>query len=862
MDLRSKRTLSTMRTTQDSISALLTENRDNTESLCILLASVNSNNGRATIVVCDEQHSAIESYNILVPSHALLMLSLTPLSAPLPARDFSLPQPLEHLRQHYVVLTTVRGMQNEVMGVVFTFVRHSHLNLQQHAYIDILRQKVELNYRYELARHPYSDKLSEQLTLLEEVSAISKVGAWQIDRFTGAFSSTEIIKSVLGLMHSKSISLQDVFEAISDHDKSDLNQRLLKAIRHNRRFEKHFDISDKQGRKRSIKLSVFLQVERQANLGLKLTRIYGAAQDETEIQRLSDAQHNYTDYLTNLLDSIDSVVLSVDENGTILFANEHVTSVLGFKPEELIGQDIKLIATKIQNGDTPSYLFDLGSGVKECSKHGVINECLRHKNGKRIVCDVNLKSCLLDTQNLVVATIRKVSHLHFEVDRFRQLALFDSLTGLPNLHYLEQYLVERKSEYSAKKSLSVFIRVSIVNIKEYEVAFGEATVDYILRILASRFVRVFDVTKQINASLFKYERGDFVLHLCRCLKNDNEAKSAAEKCVNFIRDNVLVPITLHNSALAIETQTVSCAVPSKYFSSKKVKEFLSRKTDKEHSTYLDEDQEHAYLHISASDIDRYNYLHHSLNRAVDNSELFIELQPQYSSTGSLVSSEVLLRWNHPHLGIVMPSEFIPIAEQNEFIADIGLWVCNEACKLLYECQSKNINTKLSINISAKHLARPDFIGKFVAIINRWRVEHKCLTLELTEGALIRGVSIIQRRVRDLAQQGFCLSIDDFGVGDSNLNYLQDLPINELKVDKVFIEAIEGSQEKKVVVTNICNMAKALALDAVAEGIETTGQLNEAKACGCSVFQGYYLDKPMSVDAWRSKVSDLHTVESV
>ena len=183
-------------------------------------------------------------------------------------------------------------------------------------------------------------------------------------------------------------------------------------------------------------------------------------------------------------------------------------------------------------------------------------------------------------------------------------------------------------------------------------------------------------------------------------------------------------------------------------------------------------------------------------------------------------------------------------------------MCNEACKLLSECQTKNVNTKLSINISAKHLARADFVSKFVAIVNRWGVEHKCLTLELTEAALIKGVSIIQRRVRDLAQQGFCLSIDDFGIGDSNLNYLQDLPINELKVDKVFIEAIEGCKEKNVMVTNICNMAKALELDTVAEGVETTGQLNEAKACGCSAFQGYYLDKPMSVDEWRGKICEL------
>ena len=207
-------------------------------------------------------------------------------------------------------------------------------------------------------------------------------------------------------MYSKSINLQDVLDVISNHDLDDLKLKVLRAIRGKRQFEKYFDITDKQGRRKNIKLIVFLQVERQVNSALKLTRLYGVVQDETETQRLSDSQHSYTDYLTNLLNSIDSAVLSVDKNGTILTANENVTSLLGFEPEELIGQDIKLIATKIQNVGATSYLFDLNSGVKQCTKVGMISECLRHKNGKRIACDVNLKSCSVGPQDLVVVSTR------------------------------------------------------------------------------------------------------------------------------------------------------------------------------------------------------------------------------------------------------------------------------------------------------------------------------------------------------------------------------------------------------------------------------------------------------------------------
>ncbi|MDY6976352.1 MAG: EAL domain-containing protein [Pseudomonadota bacterium] len=853
MDLRSERMLSTIRVTQNSISALLTESRHNIESPCILLVSLNPNTGHATIIASDSEHLQTESHLVVFPPHMLLMLPLTPMSAPLPVSDFTLPQPLVSFREHYVVVAAVRDMQNDVLGVVLTFVKQSNLSAHQHTYIDILRQKVELNYQYELVRHPYSDKLTEQLSLLEEVSAISKVGAWQIDRFTGAFSSTQTMKSLLGLQHSKSVNLQDVLEVIPFEDRDDLKQKILKAIKKQRHFTKYLTITDKQGRTKNIKLTVFLQVGRHANLGLKLTRLYGVVQDETETQRLSDSQHNYTDYLTSILNGVDSAVLSIDKNGTILSANEYVASVLGFEPEELIGQDVKLLATKVQNSVEPSYLLNLAEGVAHCSKFATVNECLRHKNGKRIACDVSLKTCKVHNQELVIASIRTVSKLNFEVVRFKQLALTDPLTGLSNIHHFKQYLLDKAALATSDKALSVFIRISLVNVAEYEDAFGEPTVDYILRILASRFVRVFETNEEFNAKVFKCDRGSFILHLGTHYEDDSTAKNAALKCIHCLRDNVLVPITLHNRALATETKTVSCAVPPKHLSYKKIKELIFRKVVNEDIVYLDEKREHVYSHINGIDIDRYNYLKHSLNRAIANHELFIELQPQYCRSGNLISSEVLIRWNHPHLGVVTPAEFIPIAEQNDFIADVGLWVCNEACKLLSECNANGIDTKLSINISAKHLARADFVRDFVEIVNKWRVAHKCIKLELTEGALIKGVTIIQRRVRDLAQQGFSLSIDDFGIGDSNLNFLQELPIHELKVDRVFIEAIEGSKEKHVFVTNICNMAKALNLDTVAEGIETTGQLIEAKACGCSVFQGYYLDKPMSISDWREKV---------
>lgn len=852
MDLRSERMLSTVRTTQHNVTALLNENKAKAHALCMLLASINPNTGRATIVASDANHSFKDAESIIFPSHVLLMLPLTPLSAPIPSEEFELPDSLQQYSSSHIVVAMIRDIQGEVMGVFLTFVQHNVLNARQHALIDITRQKVEVSYQYELVRHPYSDKLSEQLSLLEKVCSISKVGAWEIDRFSSVFSSTEVMKKLLGMPQIKSVSLREVLSMLTLSDRVALRRKIMKALKGDREFTMHFNFRDKQGQTKSIKLSAFLQVEKGKKRGVKVTRFYGTAQDETDVQRLSESQHNYTNYLATLLNNVDSVVLCIDENGTILSSNDYLSVVLGFEPDELIGQDVRLISTKVQNSDAPSYFSDLAKGLNIYAEKRVVTECLRHKNGKRISCDVNLSPCTINGQQLVVATIRDVSSHHFELEHFKQLALTDAVTGLPNQHQFERYLAEKARVGSELKPLSVFIRVNICNFNEYEEAFGEPTIDYLSRILASRFMRVFEDKSVHKARVFKCGRGAFFVHVDQYFEEESDAIHLAKNYANLLHEHILLPITLHNSLLTIETQTISCTLPNTHFSFKKIRETLARTPQR---TFQDKPPNaNEYSHIKASDIERYSYVKRSLGRAISNDELFIELQPQYDGLNNVISSEVLLRWKHPHLGIVNPTEFIPIAEENEHIADFGLWVCNEACKLLKECQSQQIDTKLSINISAKHLARADFVSKFVAIVNKWQVAHKSLTLELTEGALIRGVSIIQYRVRELAEQGFSLSIDDFGIGESNLNYLQDLPIKELKVDRVFIEAMEGSAQKTLLITSICNMAKALHLDTVAEGIETTHQLEQAKACGCSAFQGFYLDKPMSVESWREKIA--------
>ena len=178
---------------------------------------------------------------------------------------------------------------------------------------------------------------------------------------------------------------------------------------------------------------------------------------------------------------------------------------------------------------------------------------------------------------------------------------------------------------------------------------------------------------------------------------------------------------------------------------------------------------------------------------------------------------------------------------------------NETCKLLCDCQEVGIQTRLAINVSAKHIARADFSESLLSIVDRWKVPPGSITLELTEGTLIHSFRLVRKRIRELALKGFVFSIDDFGRGNSNLSYLKELPIKELKVDRHFIDEVNLDGSKSLLINSICDMAKIFDLRAVAEGIENTHQLRYAKDCGCTGFQGYFLDKPMRVHVWREKL---------
>jgi diguanylate cyclase (GGDEF)-like protein len=238
-----------------------------------------------------------------------------------------------------------------------------------------------------------------------------------------------------------------------------------------------------------------------------------------------------------------------------------------------------------------------------------------------------------------------------------------------------------------------------------------------------------------------------------------------------------------------------------------------------------------------------------LKRAFERNELLVRYQPRYElETGKVVGAEALVRWQLPDRGIILPADFIPLAEENDLIIQIGEWVLDRVCEdFRYWQRSVASPGRVSVNLSLRQLRQRDFIHRIAGILRSYEVSPTSLELEITETTLMENPARTIRILDELYAQGLHLAIDDFGTGYSSLSALQKFPINTLKIDQSFVRDVATSLDDATIVGTIIQMGNSLNMDVVAEGVETEEQLNYLQHLGCAFVQGLLFGEPMSAD---------------
>jgi EAL domain-containing protein (putative c-di-GMP-specific phosphodiesterase class I) len=233
-------------------------------------------------------------------------------------------------------------------------------------------------------------------------------------------------------------------------------------------------------------------------------------------------------------------------------------------------------------------------------------------------------------------------------------------------------------------------------------------------------------------------------------------------------------------------------------------------------------------------------------RAVEHDELRLFFQPKIElSTDRVAGAEVLLRWQHPTRGLLTPVDFIPFAEQTGFIRWLTRWTLDHSMAQAAQWQRAGMALNLAVNISAEDIGDSRFDSRVASLLSRHQLPPSLLTLELTESGAIEDPARALQMLHAIAALGVSLSIDDFGTGYSSLSHLARMPVDEMKIDRSFIQSLESDPEFATVVRSAIDMGHGLGLKVVAEGIETAAAANRLREFGCDIAQGFFYARPMS-----------------
>lgn len=241
-----------------------------------------------------------------------------------------------------------------------------------------------------------------------------------------------------------------------------------------------------------------------------------------------------------------------------------------------------------------------------------------------------------------------------------------------------------------------------------------------------------------------------------------------------------------------------------------------------------------------------------LDRALNNGEIRMYLQPQVTMNGSVIGAEALARWVHPDKGLMPPSEFIPILEKNSLIYKLDLKIWELACQKLQLWKKQGVDLHISVNISPKDFYLLDIYKVFTELVEQYQIDPSHLNLEITETAVMSDPSELQRLIQRLQDYGFRIEMDDFGSGYSSLNMLKNLCVNVIKIDMGFLKQSEHEERSRVILKNIIALSRELKMDVITEGVETEAQLQFLDDIGCSLFQGFYFSKPVDINSFEKR----------
>lgn len=564
--------------------------------------------------------------------------------------------------------------------------------------------------------------------------------------------------------------------------------------------------------------------------------LIGVLTDITDFKQVKRALEASEGRFQVLTESAMDIVTVLDAKGVITYQSPSVRHLLGVDPQQMVGRSQYDFVHKDD-------VISMRARFAQLVLNGFIDKPfefrVQARDGSWRVMESIGKSCLdVPAVRGIVVNTRDVTERRAIEQRVAHLAYHDALTGLPNRSLMQDRISSAisRSERSAKKFAVMFIDID--NFKNINDSLGHDAGDDLLRRVANR------LTESVRAhDTIARQGGDEFIVLLDELEGHQGASRVAQKILQSLRATFKV-----NGADQHVSGSIGIAV---YPDDGNDASTLLKNADTAmfHSKSLGKNTFQFFTPQMTIAVKRRAALESSLRVAVKNGNFSLVYQPQIDlNTGAIVAYEALVRWVTEQGGIMMPGEFIPLAEETGLINELGRWVLEESCRQNKAWHDMGLPKRsIAVNLSARQLGDKNFIEMLNGILDRTGLAPKFLELEITESQVMRQGEGSIGLLNEIAAMGIHLAVDDFGTGYSSLSYLKRLPITKLKIDQSFVRDITVDPNDAAIVVAIINMAKSLDLDVIAEGIETAGQLSLLRAKGCTVGQGYYFSVPLSAN---------------
>ncbi len=540
-----------------------------------------------------------------------------------------------------------------------------------------------------------------------------------------------------------------------------------------------------------------------------------------------------------ILNSAGEGIFGLDSNGKATFVNPAAARMTGWEAAELLGRPLYdvLHHTKPDGIHYPDEECPIRATLLDGTTRSRDEEVFWRKDGTSFPVEYT-STPIFEGNEIVgaVVTLRDSTDRKALEEKLQHQAFHDPLTGLPNRALFSDRLQHAVARVRRQGGKVAVLFVDLDNFKIVNDSLGHDAGDELLVGVAGRLrasLRTGDTAARLG--------GDEFALLLEDLEDVGEATRVAER----IADKLRVPFALDDRETFV-TASIGVALGATTERSEDLLRdadlamYRAKQSGKARYALFEEA-------MSARALERLE-LSNDLHRALEQVEFAVHYQPKVSlATGRTVGFEALVRWEHPERGEVLPDRFVPLAEETSLIASIGQWVLREACR-----QTKGWLRRypsdppliVCVNLSARQLRDPNLYGVVDQILEETRLEPSSLGLEITESVAMEDAPATAVALKGLHALGVRVIMDDFGTGYSSLSYLEKFPVDYVKIDRSFVGELEEESGARELVKGMIDLVHALGLEAIAEGVETAGQLERLRELGCDMAQGHYFSRPL------------------